>query len=1077
VIGIIKAAFSRPRTVLLLLALILVSGTVAYINIPKESDPDIDIPIIYVSMNHEGISPGDAERLLIRPMEQELRGIEGVKEMTASAYEGGANVVLEFDAGFNPDIAIDDVRAKVDLAKPELPEETDEPTVHEVNLSLFPVLVVTLSGPVPERTLLRLARDLQDEIEGLAEVLEAPIQGEREELVEIVIDPMLVESYTLDARELIDFVNRSNVLVAAGSLDTGAGRFGVKVPGLLEGAADLLDLPVKIEGDAVTLVRDIAEVSRTFKDPESFARVHGDRALAIEVSKRTGENIIETIEQVREVVTAASAGWPDGVEVAFSQDRSSDIRQMLNDLQNNVLSAILLVMVVIVWALGWRTAALVGVAIPGSFLAGILVLSSAGLTMNVVVLFSLILAVGMLVDGAIVVTEYADRKMAEGVNRREAYLTASTRMAWPITASTMTTLVAFLPLMFWPGIVGEFMKFLPITLIATLSASLAMALVFIPTLGSLVGKTGATDSEKARAVAGDSAGDLSDVGGFAGGYLNVLRLALRHPAKVLAIAVAVLIGVQMTYGVLGKGVEFFPDIEPEQAVFQVHARGNLSIWEQDALMREVEDRILDMEVFDTIYTRVGASSGGGGGAGDEAEDVIGVISVELTDWELREPAVEIFEEVRRRTADLAGITIEPRGQQGGPAEGKPIQIQVSAVDLELIEPVVAMIREQMDSMDEELIDIEDSRPLPGIEWEIEVDRAQAAKFGTDISAIGGVIRLVTNGLQLSTMRPDDSKDEIDVRARFPSEWRTLDQLDRLRVETELGLVPVSNFVTREAAPKVGTIDRVDGKRVMTLKADLAEGVLADAVVQELTQWVAEAGIDPRVTVEFRGENEDQAEAADFLMKAFAIALFLMAIILVTQFNSFYSAFLILSAVIMSTIGVMIGLLVTGKPFGIVMSGIGVIALAGIVVNNNIVLIDTFDRLRATVKDPMEAILRTGAQRLRPVMLTTITTILGLMPMVLAVNIDFFSRTIQVGGPSTQWWVQLASAIVFGLAFATMLTLIVTPSALMLRENVGRWWRGRRGGETKPPPGPQTDPWVPRKWFGRDRWSRDKPAQA
>ena len=384
-----------------------------------------------------------------------------------------------------------------------------------------------------------------------------------------------------------------------------------------------------------------------------------------------------------------------------------------------------------------------------------------------------------------------------------------------------------------------------------------------------------------------------------------------------------------------------------------------------------------------------------------------------------------------------------------------------------------MIREHMDSMDEMLIDIEDSRPLPGIEWEIEVDRAQAAKFGTDISAIGGVIRLVTNGLQLSTMRPDDSKDEIDMRARFPTEWRTLDQLDRLRVETEFGLVPVSNFVTREAAPKVGTIDRVDGKRVMTLKADLAEGVLADAVVQELTQWVAQAGIDPRVTVEFRGENEDQAQAADFLMKAFAIALFLMAIILVTQFNSFYSAFLILSAVIMSTIGVMIGLLVTGKPFGIVMSGIGVIALAGIVVNNNIVLIDTFDRLRQTVKDPMEAILRTGAQRLRPVMLTTITTILGLMPMVLAVNIDFFSRNIQVGGPSTQWWVQLASAIVFGLAFATMLTLIVTPSALMLRENVGGWWRGRRGhgGEPKPPRRDR------RKWFSRDRWGRDKPVSA
>ena len=1047
-IGIIDAAFSRPRAILLTLVLVLIAGALSYIAIPKESDPDIDIPIIYVSMSHEGISPGDAERLLIRPMEQELRGIDGVKEVASTAYEGGANVTLEFDAGFDPDAAIDDVRAKVDLARPDLPDETDEPSVHEVNLSLFPVLVVTLSGDVPERSLLRLARDLQDEIEGLPEVLEAAIRGDRDELVEIVIDPMLVESYGLDAVELIGFTGRSNRLVAAGALDTGAGRFGVKVPGLIEGADELLALPVKVQGDAVTAVSDLAEVRRTFKDPESFARVSGESALAIEVSKRTGENIIATIENVRRAVAEASADWPEGVEVAFSQDQSNNIRNMLSDLQNNVLSAVLLVMIVIVWALGWRSAALVGVAIPGSFLTGILVLSAAGLTMNIVVLFSLILAVGMLVDGAIVVTEYADRKMTEGLRRRDAYMTAAKRMAWPIAASTMTTLAAFLPLMFWPGIVGEFMKFLPITLIATLSASLAMALVFVPTLGSLFGKPGATDPKSAMALAADAGGSLSDVGGFTGVYLSVLRGALRHPAKVLALAVAVLVGVQAAYGVFGKGVEFFPDIEPEQAVFQIHARGNLSIRERDALVREVESRILDMEEFETVYTRVGV--GRRGGPSDEAEDVIGSISVELVDWDMRRPAEQIFAEVLERASDLAGIVIEPRGRREGPAAGKPIQVQVSAADPALIEPAVALIRERMDAT-AGLRDIEDSRPLPGIEWDIEVDRAQAAKFGADVSSIGGMVKLVTNGLLISTVRPGDSREEIDVRARFSDEWRTLDQLDRLRIQTSLGQVPLSNFVTRSAAPQAGTIERIDGRRVMTVKADIEEGVLADAMVRELAAWIAEAPLDPRVDVGFRGENEDQEEAAQFLMKAFGVALFLMTIILVTQFNSFYSAFLILSAVVMSTIGVMIGLLVTGRPFGIVMSGIGVIALAGIVVNNNIVLIDTFDRLKRTVADPMEAVLRTGAQRLRPVLLTTITTILGLTPMVMQVNIDFFGRAVQVGAPSTQWWVQLSSAIVFGLAFATMLTLIVTPSALMLRENLSRRRRGPAAPARPAPP--------------------------
>jgi len=1036
-IAIIQSALARPRTVLLLLALILIAGTISYVTIPKESDPDINIPIIYVSMNHEGISPGDAERLLIRPMEQELKGIEGVKEMRSTAYEGGANVILEFDAGFDADAAIDDVRAKVDLAKPELPDETDEPTVNEVNLSLFPVIVVTLSGSVPERTLLRLARDLQDEIEGISTVLEASLAGDREELVEIVIDPMLVESYALDATELIDFVGRSNRLVAAGALDTGSGRFSVKVPGLLEGASDLLDLPIKTQGDAVTLLRDVATVKRTFKDPETFARVGGEPALALEVSKRTGENVIDTIAQVRAVVERVSADWPPEVEVAYTQDRSGDIRTMLGDLQNNVLSAILLVMIVIVWAMGWRSAALVGIAIPGSFLAGILVLSALGFTMNIVVLFSLILAVGMLVDGAIVVTEYADRKMAEGNDRRTAYHAAATRMAWPITSSTLTTLAAFLPLMFWPDVVGEFMKFLPITLIATLTASLAMALIFVPVLGSLFGKA-ERRGPNAAVLSAEGEENLDDLGGFTGFYVRVLHRALRHPGKVVLAAVAILIGVQVYYASHGNGVEFFPSVEPEQAAFQIHARGNLSIWEKDALVHEVEDRILDMDEFTTVYARVGDIGEGG----DAAEDVIGSITVEFVDWELRRPAEAIFEEVRERTADLAGIVVEPRQQEAGPGSGKPIEVQVGSRYPELISPVIAQIRAHMDAMPG-LIDVEDSRPLPGIEWQIDVDRAQAAKFGTDVSSIGGVVRLVTNGLQMSTIRPDDSKDEIDVRARFPVESRTLDQLDRLRIETPLGLVPVSNFVTRSAAPKVGTLNRVDSQRVMTLKADVATGVLADTEVQALTAWIAETDFDPRVDIELRGENEDQANAAAFLMQAFGVALFLMAIILVTQFNSFYSAFLILSAVIMSTIGVMIGLIVTGKPFGIVMTGIGVIALAGIVVNNNIVLIDTFDHLKSRSSSVMDAILRTGAQRLRPVMLTTITTILGLMPMVLSTNIDFFSRHVSVGAPSTQWWVQLASAIVFGLTFATVLTLVFTPCALMVRANLGDWRRGRK----------------------------------
>jgi len=1038
---LIDTAIRRSRTVLATLVLVLITGTFAYVSIPKEAEPDINIPIIYVSMHHDGISPEDAERLLIRPMEIELRTIEGVKEMRSKGYESGAYVLLEFEAGFDADQALIDVRDKVDQAKPELPEETDEPTVNEVNFSLFPVVVITLSGDVPERALLRIARDLRDEIEGVTSVLKAEIAGDREELVEVLIDPVRVESYGLSPQDAIDIVSSSNRLIAAGAQDTGKGRFSVKVPGLFETTRDIMTLPVRVDGDAVVQLSDIAEVRRGFKDPDGFARVNGQRALVLEVSKRTGENLIETVDAVRAVVAEEQAAWPQGlrdaVKVSFAQDKSEEIRTMLNDLQNSVLFAVLLVMIVIVAALGTRAAGLVGVAIPGSFLTGILVLTVMGLTINIVVLFSLILAVGMLVDGAIVVTEIADRKMAEGEPRKVAYALAAKRMAWPIIASTATTLAAFLPLAFWPGVVGEFMKFLPITVLAVLSASLLMALVFVPTLGAFVGKPGAADPETMRSLAGSETGSLSDIRGFTGGYLRVLAAALRHPAKVLFAAAFLLVSIWGGYAMFGKGVEFFPDVEPEIAKLQVRARGNLSVYEQDAIMRQVESRILGMTEFETVYTRTGTPE-----QGEEAEDIIGTVTLEFIDWEERRPASEILAEVDERTANIAGVFVDPREQEAGPPIGKPIQIELSSRIPELLEPAVETVLGGLKGIDG-LINIEDSRPLPGIDWEMKIDRAQAAKFGVSVNTLGRAVQMVTTGIKVGEYRPDDTDEEIDIRVRYPVEYRTIEELDRIRINTDVGLVPIGNFVEREAQPKVGSVNRTDSRRVMSVKADVLEGVLPDQKVQEIQAWMAGAGLDSRINVKFKGEDEEQKKAEAFLGKAFGVALFLMAIILVTQFNSFYSAFLILSAVVMSTIGVFIGLLITSQPFGIVMGGIGVIALAGIVVNNNIVLIDTYDRLAKTTKTPMEAILRTGAQRLRPVMLTTITTMLGLLPLVFQINIDFISRHATVGAPSTQWWTQLATAIVFGLGFATVLTLVVTPSALMLRANLRAWRQARQ----------------------------------
>ncbi|WP_420547374.1 efflux RND transporter permease subunit [Curvivirga sp.] len=1098
--SIISAAFNRSRTALSLLLFILIAGALAYINIPKESDPDIDIPIIYVSLHHEGISPEDAERLLVRPIEKEVRSIEGIKEMRSTAYEGGANVVLEFDAGFDADTALDDVREKVDTAKPELPDDTDEPSVHEVNLSQFPVLVVTLAGQVPERTLLRIADELKDDIEALPAVLEVNIIGDRDEAVEVIIDPMKMESYNINPDEVFTSLSRSNILIAAGAMDTGQGRFSVKVPGLFESAKDILDMPLKVDGDSLIRIGDIAELRKTFKDPTNFARVNGKPAVTLEVSKRTGENIIDTIAKVREVVTAESERFPPGVQFGFSQDKSNNIKDMLTDLQNNITSAILLVMIVIVGALGLRGGLLVGLAIPGSFLAGVLFLYIVGFTVNVVVLFALILSVGMLVDGAIVVTEYADRKLAEGEPKEVAYGLAAKRMAWPIIASTATTLAAFLPLLFWPDIVGEFMKYMPITLIATLTASLAMALVFIPVLGanlagvlrlvisialavafgaigmglteSFLGGAAAlvavllailgiflgaklgkllgrlleqTNVEPAIAQelsAGHGEQGLSNVKGPSAVYIKMLRGALRFPGTCLTVGVGILIGTYMLYGAIGKGVEFFPEIEPELGIINIHARGNMSVQEKNYLAEEVERRVLQLQEEKDEFKTIYSSAGNFEARDDTAEDIIGKIQLEFRTWDERRPYTEITADLRERTEDLTGIWIEHQQQREGPQQGKPIHLEFSSWSPELIEPVLDQARAYLETVDG-LVEIEDSRPIPGIEWELDVDRAQAAKFGADVVTIGNVIQLVTKGMKISDYRPDSSDDEVDILARYPVEYRTLNQLDNIRIQTSVGLVPVSNFITRTPKQKTGLLRRTDAKRIMFLKADVAEGVLADTKVKEIQAAMEHFELPDGVDVTFKGDNEDQQRSQDFLVSAFAVALFLMALILVTQFNSFYSAFLILFAVIMSTAGVFIGLMVIGQPFGIVMSGVGVIALAGIVVNNNIVLIDTYDRLVQTEKDIRTAILLTGAQRLRPVMLTTITTILGLMPMVLQVNINFVSREISQGAPSTQWWVQLSTAIAFGLAFATVLTLVLTPCALMLRGNIKDWYEKRK----------------------------------
>ncbi|MFY0991049.1 efflux RND transporter permease subunit [Halomonas sp. C05BenzN] len=1010
--ALIEAALERSRTTLLLLAALLLAGLAAWQAVPKEANPDVTIPLIYVSLSLEGVSPEDGERLLVRPMEQELRTIEGLRKLTSQSSEGHAAVMLEFDAGFDPDQALTDVREGVDIASAELPGEADEPRVMEVNVGLFPVLTIGLSGPLDETRRLAVARQLEEEIEGIAGVLEVDIGGDREDLLEIVVDPLVLDSYGVDFDSLFSLVSRNNRLVAAGSLDTGAGRMALKVPGVIEDLEDVMGMPVKVDGERVVTFGDVAWIRPTFKDPEGFARIDDQPALVLEISKRAGANIIATIEQVHGLLKEAAGLIPEELEVTTIMDQSETVEEMLSELLNNVLTAVALVLVVILAAMGVRSALMVGLTIPGAFLTGILLIWVIGYTLNIVVLFSLILVAGMLVDGAIVVSELADRHLRQGQSPREAWVNAAARMSWPVIASTATTLAVFIPLLFWPGVVGEFMKYLPATVILCLLASLAMALVFLPTLGGVFG---------ARATRVRNDRELITAGGRL--YRALLARLLAWPGLTLVIALLLMALIYTAYARFNHGVEFFPSVEPDNAQVLVRSRGDFSAEEKDAVVRRVEARLAGMSEVEALYARSFTAPDEQLGA-----DVIGVLQFQLIDWQQRRPAGTILAEMAERTRELPGVMLEFREQEMGPAGGKPIVLELSAHDPALTDQAVTALRRTMLDLGG-FRDIEDNRSLPGVEWRVRVDREAAARFGTDVTAIGSAVQLITTGLQVASYRPAGVNDEVDIRVRLPEDARSLDQLGRLTLNTRRGQVPISHFVTLEPAPKVGTLHRIDGRRAITLEADVEDGYRPDERLRTLLD--AMEPLPEGVIVNVAGEQEDQQEAMQFLVTAFLVAICLMALILVTQFNSLYQAALVLSAIVFSTAGVLLGLLANAQPFGIVMVGMGIIALAGIVVNNNIVLIDTYNQLRREGLGASEAALEAGGLRLRPVLLTALTTVLGLTPMVLGVNVNLFAPSLGIGAPSTQWWTQLSSAIAGGLTFATGLTLLLTPCMLVL----------------------------------------------
>ena len=1035
-----RVAVKRSRIFVFTLVLLTVSGLMTYLRMSKESFPDVTVPMIFTTVNYVGISPEDGERLIAKPLEKEFKTLSGLKQIDSKCYEGYCRVKLDFIAGYDIDKGLRETKDAVDNAKANMPSGIEEPIIKEINTSEFAIAIVNIYGTAPEKTLMNIADELQDVFESIPGVLEAEVGGERDERVEILIDPAKLNAYKLSVSDLGQFFAGSNMLIPAGNIETSRGAFPVKVPGLIENVEDVLNLPIKVSNDAVIKLSDVAEIRRTFADATQYVRMNNQPSFSIEIKKRSGANTINTVAMVKRALEEAKGTLPSNVIVKLTNNSADRIKDNLVDLQNNVISSMFLVIVCVVLMLGIRTGLLVGFSIPVSFFIGILLLGFMGVTINMVVLFGLILAVGMLVDGAIVVTEYADKRMQEGVDKIDAYAEASGRMALSIIASTVTTLIAFAPLLLWPGIIGEFIKYLPLTVICVLSASLVVALVFIPVLGAMFGKAGVVSEQSKEALIATETGHYENLTGYMKVYYNILHWALLRPWKIIVGIILALFVSFFIYAKFGVGVEFFPDSEPDFLKVNVHARGNLSIDEKTEFIRQVETRLSKMKYFKNIYSRTGAKSY------NSAEDVIGYVQVELLDWQTRPRAVKIIKEMEDKLSDVSGVILEVAKEDKGPKSGKPIEIEISANsdNQKLLENGFAYMDKAMDAIGG-FANTENTLPLPGIQWEMRINKAQAAKFGVSIASIGSIVQMMTRGANVSTYRPDDSDDELDIVVRFPKKFRALDMIDNLYVVTALGKsVPISTFVDIVPSHKVNLVQRIDGRRVLRILTNVEVGYFAAERVAKLKEYIKKNPLPKGIRVKFRGEDEDSKESSSFIGFAFLAAVFMMGFVLLLQFNSFYSTFMILFSILLSTIGVVLGLTITRDPFSIVMTGLAIVSLAGVVVNNNIVLIDAYDEIKDKVSDPFDAIVRTGLQRLRPVYLTTVTTILGLVPMAMKLNIDFINAKVTFGAPSMDMWSAFSKSMIFGLGFATILTLIVTPCMLLvgvrMRSRIRNWWK-------------------------------------
>ncbi|NIA06566.1 MAG: AcrB/AcrD/AcrF family protein [Actinobacteria bacterium] len=1017
-----NAALNNRTTIMVLIVLIVAAGSYSYVTLPREAFPDVEVPYIVVNTSYEGVSPEDIESQITNEIENELMGMKGVKEITSISEEGQSSITIEFFPNEDIDDALRRVKDKVDIAKAQLPvdEQRKEPTVSEINIAEFPIMMINISGEVSPVALKNIAEQLEDQIKTVPGVLAVDVIGALEREIRIEIDADKVAAYGLTIDEIVSLIPSENVNISAGGLETEDTKFNVRVPAEFKDPEKIQKLKLTSRNGMPIYLTDVATVRDTFKDRMSYARLDGTESITVAVKKRVGANIVHIAGYVKVILDEFRKAAPTTVRFELTLDQSKETEMMVKDLENNVLTGLILVVMVLVLFMGLRTSIIVGLAIPLSMLMSFALLQGLGYTLNMVVLFSLILALGMLVDNAIVIVENIYRHMEMGLGRIEAAKKGTAQVAWPVITSTATTIAAFSPLLFWPGIMGEFMKYLPITLIITLSSSLFVAMIISPVVASLF--SGGANHKKTE-------------GSFVRGYGRLLRTALHHRLTTISLVVLLLIGIVLFYKKYGAGTELFPDADPLRAMVSLRGPQGMNIRNMNKLARQVEKRIdkfrIDpsgSKIIDNVVTNVGSANGGGTlfGGGSSSGSHMAKLTVEFVDYNDRAtPSAQTIERIRQELIDLPGVEVNVQKEKDGPPTGAPVTVRIIGEDMQVLTRLSEKAKNLIADVPNIVnlsSDLETARP----ELRFDVDRERAKTLELNSAIIGNFLKVCIFGAKVGTFR--EFTDDYDITIRLPESQRVnIDDMLRLRVPNNTGKpVPLSSLGKFRYSPGLGTIHRIDQKRVVTLTAD-AEGRRGEEVLKDVQARLDKLELPSGYEIRYAGEKEHEEESTAFLSKAFLIAILLIVAILVTQFNTLSVPLIIMTTVGLSTIGVFAGLLIFDMPFGIIMTGVGVISLAGVVVNNAIVLLDYTRKLQRRGLEVSEAAVQAGKTRLRPVLLTAVTTILGLIPMATGISFDFHIMKLVTRSETSQWWASMAIAVIFGLSFATILTLVIVPS--------------------------------------------------